>query len=265
MMKKLLFAVALMLYALFSFSHNYTPIDDEEKGKDTIRTLNLNEFVITSSVKETNAIMRMPTAVSVLSPKMLQDRQVESLTSLSGLVPNFFVPDYGSKVSTPIYIRGIGARSGSQTVSLYVDNIPYFNPSSFDFEFQDIQRVEVLRGTQGTLYGRNAIGGIINVYTLSPLTYQGSSVAVGGGNHGQFEARMSNYSKFSDKFGTSLAVYYKKHDGYFTNNYTGKKTDDFENVGGRLKLELEANDAFTANLFSVFDYVAQRLYCIKLQ
>ena len=256
-MKKLILLFLLTLNFVFGYSINYNPVDDEEKGKDTIKTLNLDEFVITSSVKETNALKRMPTAISVISPKMLQDRQVESLTSLSGMVPNFFVPDYGSKVSTPIYIRGVGARSGSQTVSLYVDNVPYFNPSTFDFEFQDIQRIEVLRGTQGTLYGRNAIGGIVNVYTLSPLSYQGSSVAVGGGNHGQFEARMSNYSKFNDKFGTSLALYYKKHDGYFINNYTGKKADDYENMGGRLKFELAANDSFTASLFSVFDFVSQ--------
>lgn len=256
-MKNLLFLLFFTLHVLFSFSIDYYPVEDENNEKDTIRTLNLDEFVITSSVKETNILKRMPTAISIVSPKMLKDRQVESLSTLSGVVPNFFVPDYGSKVSTPIYIRGVGARSGSQTVSLYVDNIPYFNPSAFDFEFQDIQRIEVLRGAQGTLYGRNAIGGIVNVYTLSPLTYQGSSVAIGGGNYGQFEARMSNYSKLNDMLGTSLAVYYKNNDGYFVNNYTGKKIDDYENVGGRLKFELEASDAFTANLFSVFDFVSQ--------
>ena len=256
-MKKLTLLFLLTLHVFFGFSINYIPVENEEKGKDTIRTLNLDEFVITSSVKETNVLKRMPTAISIISPKILQSRQVNSLTSMSGIVPNFFIPNYGSKVSTPIYIRGIGARIGAQTVSLYVDNVPYFNASAFDFEFQDIQRIEVLRGTQGTLYGRNAIGGIVNVYTLSPLTYQGSTLEVGGGNYGQMEARMSNYSKFSDKFGSSLALYYKKNDGYFINNYTGKKADDYENIGGRLKFELKANEAFSANLFSVFDYVSQ--------
>ena len=256
-MKRIFLFFLLTINIAFGFSINYNPTESDEKYKDTIRTLNLDEFVVTSSVKETNTLKRMPTAISIISPKMLESRQVNSLTEMSGIVPNFFVPDYGSKVSTPIYIRGVGARLGAQTVSLYVDNVPYFNASAFDFEFQDIQRIEVLRGTQGTLYGRNAIGGIINVYTLSPHTYQGSTLEVGGGNYGQMEARMSNYSKYTDKFGSSLALYYKKNDGYFINNYTGKKTDDSENIGGRLKLELEANDAFHASLFSVFDYVSQ--------
>ena len=256
-MKRILLLFLVTLNIVYGFSISFDPVDSDEKDNDTIRTLNLDEFVVTSSVKETNTLKRMPTAISILSPRMLESRQVQSLTSMSGMVPNFFIPNYGSKVSTPIYIRGVGARLGAQTVSLYVDNVPYFNASAFDFEFQDIQRVEILRGTQGTLYGRNAIGGIINVYTLSPHTYQGSTVEVGGGNYGHMEARMSNYTKYNDMFGSSLALYYKRNDGYFINNYTGKKTDDYENMGGRLKLELEANDAFSASLFSVFDYVSQ--------
>lgn len=171
----------------------------------------------------------MPTAVSVISPKQLKNTQIESLPDLSSYIPNFFIPKYGSKVSTPIYIRGIGARLGSQTVSLYVDNVPSFNPSAFDFEFQDIQRIEVLRGAQGTLYGRNAIGGIVNLYTLSPLTYQGIRFSLSGGNYGQFSVMGSNYSKLSEKSLSSAAAYYKRDDGYFMNSYTNEKVDNSEN------------------------------------
>lgn len=227
----------------------------ETNPQDTVKVYYLDEVVVSSSVKETNDLRNMPTAVSVVSPKQLKDSQIESLPDMSSYVPNFFIPSYGSKVSTPIYIRGIGARLGSQTVSLYVDNMPSFNPSAFDFEFQDIQRVEVLRGAQGTLYGRNAIGGIVNLYTLSPLTFQGSTVMLGGGNHGQFSVKGSNYSRLSDKFGVSVAAYYKKDDGFFRNNYTGENADASENTGGRLKLEWEASPAFRAQLFSNYDYV----------
>jgi outer membrane receptor protein involved in Fe transport len=198
----------------------------------------------------------MPTAVSVVSPKQLRDTQIESLPGLSAYIPNFFIPVYGSKVSTPIYIRGIGARLGAQTVSMYVDNVPSFNPSAFDFEFQDIQRVEVLRGAQGTLYGRNAIGGIVNLYTFSPLTFQGTNLMVGGGNYGQFSAKVSNYSKLADNFGISVGGYYKRDDGYFTNSYTGKKVDASENAGGRVKFEWELTPSFKALLFGNYDYVS---------
>jgi iron complex outermembrane receptor protein len=228
---------------------------EKENPQDTLRVYYLDEFVISSSVKETNNLKNMPTAVSVVSPKQLQNTQIESLPDLSSYIPNFFIPTYGSKVSTPIYIRGIGARLGSQTVSLYVDNVPSFNPSAFDFEFQDIQRVEVLRGAQGTLYGRNAIGGIVNLYTLSPLAYQGTRLTMSGGNYGQFSLMGSNYSKLSNNFGLSAAAYYKRDDGYFTNSYTGEKVDNSENAGGKIKLEWQASPDFKAMLFGNYDYV----------
>ena len=206
--------------------------DDNKSNKggtpqDTLKSYYLDEFVITTSVKETNQIKNMPTAVSVISPKQLANSRIESLPDLSAVIPNFFIPSYGSKVSTPIYIRGIGARSGAQTVSLYVDNIPSFNPSAFDFEFQDIQRVEVLRGAQGTLYGRNAIGGIVNIYTLSPLTHQGTSLMLNGGSYGEFGSSFSHYNKLSDKFGASASAYYKRNDGYFKNSYMNKRVEGF--------------------------------------
>src|SRR5690554_4375971 len=191
-------------------------LTEEENPQDTMKVYYLDEFVITSSVKETNNLRNMPNAVSVVTPQQIQDTQIESLPDLSSYIPNFFIPTYGSKISTPIYIRGIGARLGSQTVSMYVDNVPSFNPSAFDFEFQDIQRIEVLRGAQGTLYGRNAIGGIVNLYTLSPLSYQGTRLTMSGGNYGQFSLMGSNYSKLSNNFGLSAAAYYKRDDGYFT-------------------------------------------------
>lgn len=230
--------------------------EKEKDPKDTVKVYYLDEVVVTSSVKETNELKNMPAAVSVVSPRQIHDMQIESLPGLSAYIPNFFIPVYGSKVSTPIYIRGIGTRLGAQTVSLYVDNVPSFNPSAFDFEFQDIQRIEVLRGAQGTLYGRNAIGGIVNLYTLSPLSFQGTNLMVSGGNYGQFNAKGSVYGKLSDHFGISVGAYYKRDDGYFMNSYTGKKVDDSENAGGRVKLEWEVTPSFKALLFGNYDYVS---------
>ncbi|SFL43318.1 TonB-dependent receptor [Proteiniphilum acetatigenes] len=254
-MKKLFLLIFILCSTLFVFA------DDNDRAKetnpnDTLKVYYLNEVVVSSSVKETNELRNLPTAVSVVSPQQLQDARIESLPGLSAFIPNFFIPSYGAKVSTPIYIRGVGARLGAQTVSLYVDNVPSFNPSAFDFEFQDIQRIEVLRGAQGTLYGRNAIGGIVNMYTLSPLSFQGTKVMVSGGNYGQFSVKASDYRKLSDHFGLSVAGYYKRDDGYFMNSHTGKKVDASENAGGRVKLEWQVTPSLKALLFGNYDYVS---------
>lgn len=231
--------------------------DNETERQDTLYSQLRNDIVILSSTKETNSLKSLPAAVSVFSPKNLEAMQITSMKELSSIVPNFFIPSYGSKMTSPLYIRGIGARTGSQTVSLYIDNAPYFNTSTFDSELYDIQRVEVLRGTQGTLYGRNSMGGIVNVYTFSPLNYQGTNVALSGGNHGYLSGNISHYGKLSDTFGFSASGYYKQDDGYFTNEYTGKKADDSKNAGGRLKFSWEISPTFQAQYSVNFDYTSQ--------
>lgn len=232
----------------------------QANGEDSIKVYYLNQMVVNTSIKETNLMKNIPSSVSVLSPRQISDGNIESLTELSGYIPNFFIPSYGSKVSTPVYIRGIGARNGPQTVSLYVDNVPRFNTSTYDFELQDIQRVEVLRGAQGTLYGRNAIGGIVNIYTRSPLRHQGLAASIGAGNYGHFHAKASTYNKLGKSVGLSLTGYYKRHNGYFVNDETGDRADDSESGGARLKLEWLISSKLTAKVFSHFENTSQSAF-----
>lgn len=81
-----------------------------------------------------------------------------------------------------------------------MDGIPYFEKSAFDFDFNEVDRIEVLRGPQGTLYGRNTMGGIINVYTKSPLKYEGTNVWLSNGSYGYRDYALSHYKKIGEKF-----------------------------------------------------------------
>ncbi|MCD8264459.1 MAG: TonB-dependent receptor [Tannerellaceae bacterium] len=248
-------------YALAAgFLFAYQPMKAEQPDtnpNDTIKTYNVDEIVITSSTKETNNLTAFPGSYTVISPQAVAGRQIESLKNLSAFVPNLYMPDYGAKLTSAIYIRGIGARSSGQSIGLYVDNMPYLDKSSFDFELTDIQRIEVLRGPQGTLYGRNAMGGIINIYTQSPFTYQGTKISVGGGNYGHFHAKASHFNKLSEKVSLSLSAYYDRNDGFFTNEYNGKKVDNEESAGGRLKLDWRIHPALTLAYSFSFDYTGQ--------
>lgn len=225
--------------------------------KDTLKTYQIGEIIITSSTKETNQLHLLPGSVSVFSPQTIGNKQINALKDISSLVPNLYMPDYGSKMTSAIYIRGIGARSSGQSIGLYVDDAPYLDKSTFDFELTDIQRIEVLRGPQGTLYGRNAMGGIVNIYTLSPFDFQGKKVSVSAGNHGHFKAKASHYAKLNETFGFTAGLYYDRSNGYFRNNYSGKKADKMESVGGRFKLEGRFSPQFTASYAFTFDHVDQ--------
>lgn len=224
---------------------------------DTIKTYNIDEVVITSSTKETNNLRTLPGSVSVFSPQTIASRQIDALKDISSFVPNLYMPDYGSKLTSAIYIRGIGARSSGQSIGLYVDDVPYLDKSTFDFELTDIQRIEVLRGPQGTLYGRNAMGGIVNIYTLSPFNFEGTKLSVSAGNHGQFKAKAAHYNKLSESVGLMVSAYYDRNSGYFLNEYTGTKADKEESAGGRFKLDWRINRHLTAAYSLAFDYTDQ--------
>lgn len=229
----------------------------QPSGNDTIRTYNMNEVIITSSPKETNDLRTLPGSVSILSPRMIASRQIEALKDISSFAPNLFIPDYGAKLTSAIYIRGIGARSSGQSVGLYVDNVPYLDKSTFDFELTDIQRIEILRGPQGTLYGRNAMGGIVNIYTISPFNFQGKRLSVSAGSYGQYKVKASHYGKLSEKIGFTAAVYYDHNDGFYTNAYDGKRVDKEDNVGGRVKLEGRFNPNLRVAYSLSADYANQ--------
>ncbi|SEG23264.1 TonB-dependent receptor [Parabacteroides chinchillae] len=237
---------------------------EEVHNNDTIKTYNLNDVVITSSTKETNNLRTLPGSVSILSPQQIAGRQIEVLKDISSFVPNLYMPDYGAKLTSAIYIRGIGARSSGQSVGLYVDNVPYLDKSTFDFDLTDIQRIEVLRGPQGTLYGRNAMGGIINVYTISPFDFQGKKLSVAAGSYGQYTIKASHYGKLSNTIGFTAGVYYDHNDGFYTNEYTGKRVDKGDVAGGRIKLE----GRFTPNFRIVYslsaDYTNQGAFAYGL-
>lgn len=134
----------LIALALFSASGTWA----EELPKDTLKVIDVEEIVVIAAPKENRKLREQPTAVTMLSQQDMQANQVNSIKSLTALVPNIFIPDYGSKLTSAIYIRGIGSRINTPSVGLYVDNVPYIDKSAFDFNYADIERIDVLRGPQ---------------------------------------------------------------------------------------------------------------------
>lgn len=249
-MKKIYLTLLVFMTSMPFFAHG-------EWADSVANRYQLEEVIIHTSGKETNNLKTLPTAVSIITPQKVKSQQIVALKDLSGFVPNMYIPDYGSRMTSAIYIRGIGARSSGQSIGMYVDNVPYMDKSTFDFDMMDIQRIEVLRGPQGTLYGRNAMGGLVNVYTKSPLDYQGTTVQLGGGMYGFFRGQVSTYQSINDRLGISFGGYYNWRNGFFTNRYDGKKVDEEENAGGKVRLEYKINDRWKLDYTTRFDYVDQ--------
>ncbi|MDO8896557.1 MAG: TonB-dependent receptor plug domain-containing protein, partial [Bacteroidales bacterium] len=185
---------------------------------------NLEEIVIRAP-KEAMTLRELPGSASVVTARAIDQAGIRSVKDITAYTPNFFMPDYGSKLTSPVYIRGIGSRINEPSVGMYVDNVPHFDKAAFDFELFDVERIEVLRGPQGTLYGRNTMGGIINIITRSPLEYQGTKFRLSAGNYGQYQAGISHFGKAGESFGYSISANYQRGDGFFTNAFNDKKAD----------------------------------------
>ena len=176
-------------------------------------------------------------ASTVLSGKEVNQLGIVSMRGVSDVVPNFFMPDYGSRITSTIYVRGIGARMDHPSVGLNVDNVPYLNKDAYDFDISDISSVVMLRGPQSTLYGRNTMAGVINITTLSPMVFQGWRTFLEVGNGGRVKANIGWYHKFSPKIGLSVSGDYGHLEGFFRNEYNNSKVDKENNFSLRSKFQ----------------------------
>ena len=218
----------------------------------------LDEIVVTDFKQNKRNLTS--TAVSTINMQQLHNQQIVNLKELTAVMPNFYMPDYGSYANTPVYIRGIGTKSKGSAVGFYVDGVPHFESSAFNIDLSDIAAVNVFRGPQGTLYGRNTIAGIINVYTHNPLDYQRTRIKVGYGRYNDFIAQASNYAKISEKFGISTAASYHHNDGMFTNHFLNEKADKLNEGEGRIGFYWRPTTNWLLHLNSTLTYSEQNGY-----
>ncbi|MBM6993381.1 MAG: TonB-dependent receptor [Prevotella sp.] len=219
---------------------------------------NLDEVVVTRY--KINRHNLTPVSVSTIGKAQIQAQQVTDISDMSALMPNFFIPEYGSRQTTPIAIRGVMSKVKGTAVGFYVDGVPHFETSAFNADLLDVTAIEVYRGPQGTLYGRNTIGGVINVYTHTPFDYQGTKVKIGYGNYNNMVAQFSNYTRLSQTFGLNVGGYYEHNDGYFKNTFLGKKADRLNAAGGKLGFYYNPTDRWKLRLTTQLDYTNQGGY-----
>lgn len=239
-MKKIyihLFVICVLSYNLFA--------DITEVGTD--KNYRLDTLNVLGN-KETNSTALSKTQISESS---IQEKQIQNVRNISSIVPNLFIPEYGSNMSNAVYIRGMGSRSSGQTVAVYVDNVPIIDRAGYNFNFVDVEQIEVLRGSQATLFGRNAMGGVINVKTRSPLASQGTTLNLSYGGYNNINAAGTHFGLFSDSIGYGVSLYYNRMGGFFTNTFNNTMADASDVLGGRFKVDaILSNEVFSSTIIS---------------
>lgn len=255
-MNGLIILTALSLTALSDHT-----IPTEEAADDSTRVKDIEEVVIIYSPKETGKLRSQPTAVSLFDRDAIDNQHSQSLKELSAHVPNFYMPDYGSSLTSAAYIRGIGSRINTPAVGLYVDNVGYADKSAYDISLTDVERIDVLRGPQATLYGRNAMGGLIRVFTRNPFRYQGTDVRMGVSiKDNGYQVSASHYQKAGHRLAYALSGHYKHSDGFFENVTRHEDAGGDETGGGRIRLIYLPAEKWKLDFSTDYSYREDRGY-----
>lgn len=212
----------------------------------------LDEVTVTAR-RRTESIQDVPVAVSAFGEEQIKDLQASTVEGLQGAVPNMNIAQgRGSANSVNVFIRGIGQPDALQTfdpgVGMYVDDVYYSRINGALFSLFDIQQLEVLRGPQGTLYGKNSTGGAIKLTTKNPFDNEGGAVEVTAGDYGRLEGRFYVSGKLSDTLAGSIAGAKITNDGYVKDAVTGKRYNDDDTEALRAKLAFQPTDNFSAVL-----------------
>ena len=236
-----------------------TSLDDltGEALTDTSKVVDLEEVVVVSQPKEQVRLRLQPISSNVFCSEQLQQLNVRDLSQLSQYVPSFVMPAYGSRLTSSMYVRGIGSRVNSPAVGLYYDNIPLMSKAAFNNHFYMLDRVDILRGPQGTLYGQNTEGGLVRVYSKDPMRYQGTDIRLGIGNGLYRNVEVAHYHRPSEKFAFTVAGFYSGLKGFIDNQNFDEKNDKSLEAGGKVRLIIQPSQQLKFDLTADYQHVNQ--------
>jgi outer membrane receptor protein involved in Fe transport len=237
---------------------------NEQEVSDSSRVYDLDEIVVVAQNKEYQKLRQQPMSSNVLTNQEIGRLGLRDLREISDYVPSFVMPSYGSRYTSSIYVRGIGSRVNSPSMGIYVDDIPLVSKSAFNSHLWQIDRVDVLRGPQGTLYGINTEGGLVRQYTKNPMNYQGTDIKLGLGTRLYRNVEAAHYHKVSDQLAFSVAAFYHGTNGFFRNQATDERADKSNEAGGRLRLVWQPTQRLSFNWMTDYQYVNQNGFAYGL-
>ena len=227
---------------------------NEDAPGSRARPITIEQLTVTARKRE-EKLLETPVAVTAISRAELKDLNVRRIQDIMGQVPNLALDATGDTSNgARINLRGVGngdsIASDDPGVGLYVDGVYLARAQGALIPLMDIDRVEILRGPQGTLFGKNTIGGAINVITTKPeLTQFGGEASVRGGNYDLFESRVTlNVPLVPEKMAARFGFASATRDGFVKNKSTGSDLDDEKLLAFRAQLRMVPSDSLEINL-----------------
>ncbi len=220
----------------------------------------LGEIVVTAR-KRDETFLSVPVTVNVFTDATIQAAGIEKPGDFIAMIPNMTLVETQNAGTSFVTVRGVSqARNSEPSVAVLVDGVLESNPAQFNQELFDIQQIEVLKGPQGALYGRSAIGGAILIKTREPSDQFESQVKLGVGNGGSERAQLALSGPIDDaktlKYRASVNFY--NTDGFLENVYLHEKADPARDYSGRVRLTWKPSDSFSGDFRLAYDRLQTR-------
>ncbi|HYG18405.1 MAG TPA: TonB-dependent receptor [Ohtaekwangia sp.] len=215
----------------------------------TESVIQLDDIVVTAE-KEEGHIQRLPYSISALSARKVNEYRIWNTREITAIVPNLYSANPGDNRNVTS-IRGITSSSYDPAVATYIDGVNQFTLDTYIAQLFDVERIEVLRGPQGTLYGRNAMGGVINIITRQPTNQTRGFVQANLGSYGQQRYALGLRTPLiQDKLFLGVSGMAERNDGFYTNVFNDSDFDKKKSFTGNYFLTYILNPewSFTANV-----------------
>ena len=205
--------------------------------------------VFVSAQKKEEFLQKVPLSITAISSKQVKEYRLWNTKDLTAIVPNLYSANSGDDRNVTS-IRGIATTSYDPAVTTYIDGVNQFSLDTYIAQLSDIERIEVLRGPQGTLYGRNAMGGVINIITKQPANKLSGFAEVNAGNYNQFRLSAGiRVPIIKDKLFAGVASAFDSRKGFYTNDFNNSSFDKQHSITNNYYLKFIAGTrlAFTLN------------------
>ena len=195
------------------------------------------DAVVVTAQKKQELLQQVPISITAITSRQVKDYRLWNSKDITAIVPGLFSSDPGDNRNAT-GIRGIATTSYNPAVATYIDGVNQFSLDTYISQLLDVERVEVLRGPQGTLYGRNAMGGVINIITKQPTNTASGFAELSVGNYGQQRYTAGFRTPLvDDKLFLGVAGVYDGRNGYYTNQFTNSSYDKQHSFTGNYYLK----------------------------
>ncbi|MEW4467181.1 TonB-dependent receptor [Parasphingorhabdus sp. JC815] len=245
-------AIGGLISAVPAYAENVAQNTQQDTAADS------NIIIVTASKRETT-LQETPIAVSVTGAETIEQAEIRDLLDLQSIVPSLRVSQFQSSANTNFVIRGFGNGANNAgiepSVGVFIDGVYRSRSAAQIGDLPNVQRIEVLRGPQSTLFGKNASAGVISVVTQKPQFDFGGSASLTYGNYNTVVAKADITGPLTDTVAFSLAGKYNRRDGYAQDLALGTDVNDRDRWGTRAQLLFEPSNDLSVRLIADYDKI----------